>query len=248
MATPPPFPSLRRARMAALTLTELLVSLALLALLTLLITAGMGKVRKAGAAAGDLGNMRQMLVAMEAFCQDHPNEGRIFFAYDRYTGGNSGAPNRYGYGSMPWMRLLRPYFGEERMTTHGIPAFISPGDPSRGMEIPFYKQEAAAWGRRSYSFNIQTLDPAPSSGLPKTNSRRRIDIRHPSRFVYFANHRATLLDTNWIDPANAVFTNAIPDDWYAGKAAHFAFVDGHVEMIPVQEVLPGGARHSIFYP
>lgn len=193
-------------------------------------------------AAGDIANMRQIFLATEMFCLEHPNQSRIFFAYDRYTGN----ANRYGYGPMVWTRLLRPYFGENRAGNSSIAAFISPGDPKRGVERPFYAQDAAAGGRRSYSFNIQTLDPGVN--LPKTNTRNRMSIEYPARFLFFANHRATYLDTNWIDPDNLDSVNSIPDDWFGTKSAHFAFLDGHIESIPVEHVKAGGLRRSIFFP
>lgn len=203
------------------------------------------RMKKAGASVGDVGNMRQISVAMENFCQDHPNQGRLFFAYDRYN--DNPLPNRYGYGPKPWHVLLRPYFGavmDDYYTS--VKSFISPADPTRGGETTRYSQDIYARDRRSYSFNINTLDPNMTH--PRTNSRSKLTIRNPSGFMIFGNHRAAEINTVWIDPASQESLDGIPDDWFPGQSAHFAFLDGHVEMIKVRDVLPGGIRHSIFFP
>ncbi len=228
---------------AGITIVELMFALLLIAVVVLLFNTVVSTIRRSGAAAGDLANMRLTWIAVEQFTQDHLNHGRIFFAHDRYTG----PANRYGYGTLPWFILLRPYFGEDRDTRNSsVRTFISPGDPTGGGETTRFPKQGQAALRRSYSFNIRTLDPnLKTPDLPLTNSRPRRTIGNPGSFLLFCNHRAAEIDTVWVDPATT--TIQIPDNWFHGGMAHFAFLDGHVEAIPVREVHPGGSRHSIFF-
>lgn len=230
----------------AVSLIELLVILSVVALLVMLVVPGFDRARRAANRAADIGNMRQIGIAVERFTQDHFNEGRIFFAHDRYN-----EPERRYYNSGPyeWYRLLRPYFDREMDDYNTeVSVFISPGDPTRGGARTVHAPQHHAFLRRSYSFNIETIDHAAPPLWRRTNSLRRSSILNPSFFMLFGNHRATEIGTIWIAPEYDWSMEGIPDDWFDGGMANFAFLDGHIESILVEDVMPGGPRHNIFYP
>lgn len=224
-------------RRAGLTLLELLIALVVIVILAALVQVAVRKALGGARGAADLGNMRQIGMAISLFKQDHFDEGRIFLAFDGYQ-------NRYGYGPHSWFYYLRPYLGFELNDRYtSVPAFISPGDPTKGGATSNLSVPELAYARRSYSFSMGTLDT-----YNRTFTWRNSWLRNPSKLLLFANHRAAEIGTNWIDPNSELYLGAIPTDWFGGETANFAFLDGHVESIKVNDVRPGGSRHGIFVP
>ncbi len=224
-------------RRHAYSLLEMLVALVLTSVLILFAFSATNRVSRSVRASKDLSNMRTLWVATELFSSDHHDGGRIFLAHDRYE-------DRYNYGYKAWFQYLRPYLGYELNDRYSsVDAFIAPGDPSGGGAKSTLQRADQAFLRRSFSFSTGTLDT-----YNRTYTWRKLQIANPSKLLLFCNHRGGELSTMWVDPASAVSRNGIPTDWYLHGKAHFAFLDGHVESIPVEEVLPGGERASIFVP
>ncbi len=196
-----------------------------------------GSIRRSVHKATDLARMRQLHVATELFGQDHPNQGRIFMGHDAYE-------DRYGYGLTGWYHYLRPYLNARLDdNTTEVAAFIATGDPSHGAKNGKLSHPDFAYLRRSYSFNTGTLDT-----YSRTYTWKKNEIAKPGELLFFCSHRAGEEETHWIDIDIDYSRDAIPRDWYDGSSALFAFLDGHIESIPVEEVLPGGVRNHIFKP
>ncbi len=229
-----PNPSSLRAT-GAFTLTELLVSIAVAAILAALLFSGVKKALITTNQAADTGNMRKISLAISLFKRDHFDEGRIFLANDQYG-------TRPDYGSKAWFQVLRPYCGAILSDPYtSVAEFISPGDPAKGGARTNFPNPGQAYKRRSYSFNIGTLDTSN-----RTQTWREAMIRNPSKLMLFCNHNVAKADTAWVDPSNPASVALLPN-WY-GAFANFAFLDGHVESIKIADVLPGGSRNRIFVP
>ncbi len=228
---------IRRPTTRGFTLVEILMVAAIISVLAVLLFSISKRIGSGMRSTKDISNMRGMLLAIDLFSVDHRDGGRIFLAHDRYE-------DRYGYGFKAWFQYLRPYMGYDLDDLYTqVPAFIAPGDPSAGGRKSNLSLPAQAFLRRSYSFSTGTLDT-----YNRTYTWKKLQIAKPSELLFFANHRAGALGTQWIDPSSQASLNGIPTDWYSGERAHFAFLDGHVESIPVKDVLPEGVRHSIFRP
>lgn len=223
----------------AFSLTEIIVVIGIIVVLMALLVPSITGIRKGANRAADIANMRSIGRAIDLFQLDYRDEGRIFIAQDTFG-------ERYGLGTLEWWRLLAPYFYEDLTMTNtrrSIPAYISPGDPSRGGARTVLQHPDDAYRRRSYSFNIKTLDPYQNRW-----TWRKTQVLNASAFLLFADHKGPEVGTIWIAPEYDWSMKGIPTNWFNGDLANFFFLDGHVESISVKDVMPGGSRHGIFYP
>ncbi len=121
--------------------------------------------------------------------------------------------------SRSWYVNLSPYLGTPPPAL--APVLISPGNP-----------------KRERSYNINNHIRANSRGL----TPKKLAITTPSRLLFFGNSTAT--ESHWLRPSNY---DKIPRDWFGDGSANFLFLDGHVESIRVEDLLPpNGSRQEAF--
>ncbi|AHF91163.1 hypothetical protein OPIT5_14040 [Opitutaceae bacterium TAV5] len=209
------------------TLIELLTVIAIIGILAAIIIPTVGKVRQTARRVNDAANLRSIWTAATLFSEEH----RDFLLPCNLPRAQDAERLGYPTGTF-WYKILRPYLGYADTTPYANMKIIQ--SPARSEPL------------RSYSPNVYTQEftyQQAGRGL-----RIRSDVTAPSRFMYFGDHEAEVAggrNTNYLNPVNTDSMAAIPRDWFDGKA-QFVFLDGHVELIPVDDVQVGGARHSMF--
>lgn len=220
-------------------LMELLVVVAIIAVLASLMVPTIENVRKVGRTVKDASNLRTMATANLAFAQD--NDGRCVVAYTPipYT------PGRL-YPSRNWYSDLRPYIGKNETRTNYAEVLVSPCDPTRGGLTGSNPVAAEDWRRRSYSPNKRTEEYIGSSMY----QGRKLLALPMTQMIFLINHRAMEAGTNMVDPDNVNSTEMIPRDWHGPKNhVQVVFLDGHVELILVDDLLPPeGKRYADWGP
>lgn len=216
----------------AFSLLEILVVIALLAALSLLLVPAMNRVFRSSMQTADMANLRDIWISCNEFSQD--NQGFLIMGLDRrnFFGKNPRADK-----FMSWMDLLKPYL---RSASEGIhnPGLISPGDPSKGGAERIGPNKT----HRSYGINSRT----EWGEIPLNSSV----IVRPNIFVIIGNYDISLAgDSANINGGLSGGSNSldkVPTDWYGNGKANFLFLDGHVEAILVEEIMPGGSRYYLF--
>lgn len=208
-------------RAGGFTIVELLVVIAILGLLTMLILPALGAARERSKTAQCASKLRQIGTAVHLFTQD--NDQRIPRSYH-----SSGA-----HGEPGWVTSIAPYLGIDNTDS---PAawqtafnryFRCPSDTNSTPE--FF----------SYALNVFfELDPDGDDYWGAPASWRRINqIRSPSKTILIAEPRPSAYADHFMchqwSGINAA-RNAVKHDRHNGKS-HFLFVDGHVELLKVQD-------------
>lgn len=225
------------ARCRAFTLIELLTVIAIIGILAAIIIPVTGTVRKTAKSARDVSNLRQIAMANQAYAAD--NKGYCVVSYtprpvDPITG-----------LGRTWHTELRPYVSKKDTSRTGVvEIFISPCDPNGGGLVNGTPPlQADSWNRRSYSVNSYTRKYVPGG-----NGEYRgviLDALPVSTMIFVGNHRATEIDTHQVMPNSDASLALIPRDWHNKKDhAQFAYLDAHVKMIRVDELLSGGSLYE----
>ncbi len=213
----------------AFTLMECLISIAIIAVLVALIMPAASRAIKSARQTSDLGNLRQISSAAMRLTQEHRNQ--LLVGVDQR--------NAFGQGvSTPWYTLLRPYLGFEKSGTEEVSVYVSPGDPSHGDALTTYALPARGFKRRSYGVNGRTFN---LSNYPI----KRMAIREPSRFLLMGNLELKGTDASGINSNSATSLGLMPRNWYSNGTANFLFVDGHVEAILIDDLMPGGRQFHL---
>lgn len=213
-------------------LIEILVGIALLSLLLALLVPSMNKMLRSSTQAADMANLRNLWVACHEFSLEHNNH--LIMGLDRR---NFFRKNPREDKFMSWMELLRPYLRSPSQGPHN-PDFLSPGDPSRGGAERIGPHKT----HRSYGINSRT----EWGEIPLNSSI----IARPDIFVIIGNYDISLAgDSANINGGLSGGSNSlsrVPRDWFGNGTANFLFVDGHVEAIPVEDIMPGKSRYYHF--
>ncbi len=218
--------SLPAFRLRGVTLTEMLVVIAVIAVLLALLFPVLGRMRNAQGQVGCLNNLRVIGVGFRGYIQDHkgyapPHWGNPFF--DRNS----------PLGNYLWHGHIAPYMGLDRNDlTSAI--FDCPLDPDRNARAPTrnYISAAGNWSI-SYGFNYAYLTSQRDWYRPPVNLRF---IANAHKLILAADtlptskapgsQRALLDLSNFQSDAHANFERG-PDYRHSGMA-NAVFVDGHV--------------------
>lgn len=221
MALPP---SPKRSR--AMTLIELLIAIAIISILIAIVIPAFSRVKKSSLSAADAGQLRQIGIASNQLSVDYRN--KVIVGIDQ--------KNAFGQGvNTPWFTLLRPYFDHDLKGTDEVKALVSPADPSKGDALVTYRLPQRGFKRRSYAVNGRTFD---ASNFPLN----KLFIPQASELLLIGNFDLAGTDASGINSFSSASLNRIPTDWYGNGRANFLFLDGHIEAIPVSDLLPGGSR------
>jgi len=213
----------------AFSLIEILVCLAVVTILAVMVLTASDRTRKSALQAGDAGNLRQIAVALEQFSQE--NRNRLIMGLDR--------DNFFGNAkTLAWMELLRPYLTSDSKIPLQCKLLVSPGDRSRGGVQKLGPNRT----HRSYGINSRTeWGQVPLS---------KFEIRTPSKFVVMGNYDiGTKGDSANISgglDGGSNSLNYVPKNWFGNGTANFLFLDGHVEAIKVDDIMPGAERYYLF--
>lgn len=202
-------------------LIELLTVIAIIAILSAILTPVVKNVLRNGRSATNASNLRTIALANQLYAAE--NNGESVMAFSAAETGLS----------LLWYQELRPYVGFVKERKGEVEPFISPCDPNEGGRVGGVVVQD--WQRRSYSvnYNIRTYSTGqiykrvPMSGMD------------PSKMIFACDHRAIEIGTHGIMPSSQASLDMIPLDWHNDYgSAQFVFLDGHVEMIPVKDVMP----------
>lgn len=222
---PPPAPMPDR---SGFSLVELLVAIAVIGILAAILIPVTGQIRQNARSSGDATNLRSIAMANQLYAHDHG--GRTVVVY---------TPWSHPDPSRVWYEELRPYVDRIKQREGVTEVFISPCDPTDGGITGPNALPSDDWRRRSYSVNYNTriyIGGGDYEGRPMITMK-------PAEMIFAGNHKAVALNTNGIFPIIDASLEAIPRDWHAEPGtAQFVFLDGHVEMIPVADLMPGGDR------
>ncbi len=213
----------------AFSLVEILVSLMVVTILVALVMSASERSRKSASQAGDVGNLRQIAIAMEQFSQE--NRNRLIMGLDR--------DNVFANAkALAWMDLLRPYLTGDSNIPFQSKVIVSPGDRSRGGA----QKLGPTRTHRSYGINSRT----EWGQMPLS----KFEIRFPSNFVVMGNYDiGTVGDSANINggiDGGSNSLNYVPKNWFGNGTANFLFLDGHIEAIKVADIMPGGERYYLF--
>jgi prepilin-type N-terminal cleavage/methylation domain-containing protein/prepilin-type processing-associated H-X9-DG protein len=220
---------MRKRQNSGFTLVELLVVLAIIGILASLVIGGVLKGVQRGRSVKDAFHLRAIAMANMQFAAD--NDGFSVVCYTPTPGGPQ--PSRV------WYSDLRPYFGKENNRIGAVPEFISPCDPKAGRGGILPRND---WRSRSYNVSWYMQDFV---GGGKYEGRWIAAL--PARMIFVGNHHA--LESNNINPDSEQSLGRIPENWHAEEGfAQFAFLDGHVEMIEIEKLMPDGERREDWGP
>ena len=233
-----PQTSSSRCRQSGFTLTELILAIAVIVILTAILLPIAGKMRQKANTTADASNLRSIAIANQLYAQD--NNGRSVVVF---------TPWRHPNPSRVWHLELRPYLqlgtGIEREGVMDV--FLSPSDPTRGGLVAPETFPSAApisandWWRRSYNVNFNTRIYV---GHGDYEGRPMIQM-DPSQMLFVGNHYAIASASNGILPQSEESLRYIPRNWHGSEGgAQFAFLDGRVEMIQVNDLMIGGERYQ----
>ncbi len=228
----------------AFSFIELLVLLGVIAALAALLLPVAARARRQSAMVGDAGQLRQLWVVASQFSQEHQN--LVLVGTDKR--------DRYGYGlNTEWFRVLRPYLGSTMNGKETIPLYISPGDPSRGGEELLGPTRAFKF--RSYGVNLRTEYRSTLRGEDgslihsASEPLNRLSVRRPDLLVLLCNvDVGTVGDTSGVNSLSSSYQKGtvVPRDWFGNGRANLVFLDGHIEAVRVDDILPDGPRFSLF--
>lgn len=211
-------------------LIELLVVIVVIAILAAILTPVVGNMRRNALSAGDASNLRSIALANQLFANEHG--GHVAVVY---------TPWKHPNPSRVWYTDLRPYLDKTDEREGVTDVLVSPCDPTKGGITGPNALPPDSWRRRSYSVNFNTR---VYIGNGDYEGRLMITM-DPAKMIFVGNHKAVSFGSNGIMPSNADSLAAIPVDWHARNGeAQFAFLDGHVEMIPVESLMPDGDRYD----
>lgn len=223
----------------AFSLVELLASLAIIAVLVgLLFPATKSMVLK-GKSAKDASNLRAIAQANITYAAENNQQCVIGFTEKDPT-----VPGDY---NKTWYFELRPYFDKEGVTTAtsvgSVPVYISPNDPTKGGVTGANAVAADSPTRRSYAINYYCREYVSGSG--KVYRARKMMAMPATTMIFVGNFPAVQVGAHGISPNSDTSLSAIPRNWHSAKdMAQFAFLDGHVEMINVDDLQSTGKRYD----
>lgn len=218
----------------AFSLMELLISVGVIALLAGLLVPAMKGVMLKGKSSKDAANLRQIAQANMAYAAD--NNMRCVVGYTDNPGST---------GSN-WYLSLRPYLEKEGTTSAALgylPVLVSPNDPTKGgLTGPNALSPDSAL-RRSYAINYYCREFI--SGSTREYRGRKMMQMPASTMIFVGDYPAVQVGTHGISPNSDTSLAALPRDWHSTKdMAQFVFLDGHVEMINVNDLQSGGGRYK----
>lgn len=202
------------------TLVELLATLTVVSILAAILFAATGKVRASAHRAECAGNLRQLAAGVQLYANDHggqlPRSDHSAFAHRQRS----------------WLSTIQPYLGaDEALQGEALDKAIE-----RHCRCP---SEEGRESGSSYGLNVH-FELAPASddydGAPAT-WRRMMQIPAPSQTILLAE----LAPGYGADHVMAHFWGGDVDgaevdiDRHDGQA-NYAFVDGHVECLPVKAI------------
>ncbi len=217
---PPPFIPFLRHRVreqAAMTVTELLVVIALVAVVAILMANGVTRSSALSRDVQCIANLRQFGMANLAFAEDNQRMVAAGGTWKDYW----------------WQVQIRPYLGGRNALDDVIETLICPADETKGWGIPPATYPVM---RRSYGVN---------NFLRAADGRiKRLTELNLHRTAYAGDTGKAPSVSSWI-AGTAAFLNDIPKKRHDGKS-HYVFLDGHVEAIPITALYPDQSHHYIF--
>jgi len=146
--------------------------------------------------------------------------------------------------SKVWYTELRPYVGKDDTERAGnVSVFVSPNDPTLGGLTGSNAVAADAFNRRSYAINYYDREYVLGSGTVYRG--RRMVTMPPTTTIFIGNYPAVAMNTHGISPNSEASLAGIPRNWHSIKGvAQFSFLDGHVEMVAVNDLMTNGARYT----
>lgn len=200
----------------AFTLIELLVVIAILGLLAGLLVPGLMRAREAGRSARCSGQMRQLATAVSMHCDNRED----VFPRSQHSAAT--------HGEKTWGRVLAPLLGG---SDDGWTVLL------RGIYHCPTDRRPPTW---SYGLNVYfELGPDDDyDGKPDT-WRRRGDVPNPAATVLFAENASSadhIMPNFWAGPQDAADCDS---QRHRGKA-NYAYVDGHIESLPLASIYDPG--------
>lgn len=209
---------------------ELLISVGIIAVLASLLMPMVKGMVKKGHSAKDAANLRAIGQANIAYAADNEQKCVIGFSSNP---------------SKTWYLELRPYLGQgpgsEKDKEGYLPVLVSPNDPNQGGLRGPGALAPDDSKRRSYAINYYTR--AFVSGSDKEYRGRKMFTLPVSTMIFVGNFPAVQEGTHGITPSSAASLAALPRNWQSvPDMAQFVFLDGHAEMINVNDLQPDGKR------
>lgn len=232
-AVPPIFHGSISSADRAFSLMEMLISVGIIALLASLLVPTVKGLVKGGNTVKDAANLKAIANANILYAVD--NDGRCVVA-------QTSAPR-----SKVWYGELRPYLGlepgsETNLTGH-LPILVSPSDPNKGGLRGPSAIDPDNYRRRSYGVNYYTREFI--SGSTSEYRGRKMIVLPSATMIFVGDFPSIEFGTHGINPDNAGHLAGLPRTWHSTKdKAQFAFLDGHVEMIDVNDLQPNGQRFA----
>lgn len=219
----------------AFSLMELLISVGIVAVLaSLLLPAVRGAITR-GHSAKDAANLRAIAQANIVYAAE--NDQRCVIGFTTVPSGLS----------KTWYSELRPYLdkgaGSETNRVGYLPVLVSPCDPTKGGIRGSNAISPDNYARRSYGINYYTREFI--SGSTKEYRGRKMSMLPLSTMIFVGNFPAVQEGTHGISPNSEASLAALPRNWHSVQdMAQFVFLDGHVEMINVDDLQSNGKRYA----
>ena len=169
-------------KLLAFSLIELLSSVAIISILAALIVAGLGKAKKSGAMATDIGNLRQIGLAIANYTQDNNAQ------YPTLTG-KTGSQ----YSPPFWVDLILPYTGMEHNNKMDAKGAI---ETTGIFRCPFPGKYHHNWVSDYGANNFVIVDPADYP-FSVRGSVPVAQVTRPSQTILVANAVAGGVWSSW---------------------------------------------------
>jgi len=208
------------ARLAAFTLTELLIVIAIVAILTAIVIPTVSTLRSSARSAECLGNLRQLGSAFLLYAQDH--RGSLPATTGKYNDTGTATGGSWSIALMKEIGMAFPHLNQEN-------PFLCPAASTT------YPEGNA---KRTYAMNWENLPTDPSFAASRGWEQPTKLAQHsaPARTVLLIDSKSGG------DPATGdgydqfqLSTLDARADWRHDNAINTLFVDGHAERIPVSE-------------
>ncbi|MGE9295438.1 MAG: prepilin-type N-terminal cleavage/methylation domain-containing protein [Puniceicoccales bacterium] len=206
----------------AFTLVELLAAVAIIGILGGILFTALGSARQSAQQAACLSNMRQLAGAVHLHCTEHGGE---------FPRSNHSA---FGYGERNWLWEIQPYLAaDEPQNTAEFNDVMA-----RHCRCPMDERESgSSYGLNVYFEVAQNERQFDEYREAPQNWRTLARIRQPESTILLAELKTEasadhVMAHFWAGDGTGF---EVSTERHQGKS-HYAFVDGHVELLPVEAV------------
>lgn len=222
------------ARKRAFTLIELLVVIAIISLLVSIVLPSLNQARDIAKEVACQSQLHAMAVGMAMYAQEYDGSF-VWTDHAKYK--------------VYWLKILRPFIGVDN-TDHPVPMYICPSDDTKGGIGKYGGYPGIAYyypHLRSYTYNQQThTSKKDSIGDWYNHPLSFSDPSSPASFAIMADHAWWKSNSVWFNPINPLSLESF-GDWHIREGVNSMFADGHIESIPMEELLIGGKCEHCLY-